>query len=69
MNLTKKRWIYLVLCCLINLYLGSIYAWSVFATPMAEHLTQFAHHTLTTGDRLYDCQCSRTNHNDQWWVL
>lgn len=50
MNLTKKRWIYLVLCCLINLCLGSIYAWSVFATPMAEHLTQFAHHTLTTGD-------------------
>ncbi len=50
MNLTKKRWIYLVLCCLINLCLGSIYAWSVFATPMAEHLTQFAHHMLTTGD-------------------
>ena len=50
MNLTKKRWIYLVLCCLINLCLGSIYAWSVFATPMAEHLTKFAHHMLTTGD-------------------
>lgn len=50
MNLTKKRWIYLVLCCLINLCLGSIYAWSVFATPMADYLTKFAHHTLTTGD-------------------
>ena len=39
MNLTKKRWIILVASCLINLCIGSLYAWSVFATPMAEYLT------------------------------
>ena len=50
MNLTKKRWFYLVLCCLINLCLGSIYAWSVFASPMADYLSVFAGHKLTTGD-------------------
>ena len=50
MNLTRKRWFYLVLCCLINLCLGSIYAWSVFASPMAAYLSQFAGKTLTTGD-------------------
>lgn len=50
MNITKKRWMYLILCCLINLALGSIYAWSVFASPMAEYLSGFAGKTLTTGD-------------------
>lgn len=30
--------------------------------------TSYAYH-WGSGDRLYDCQCSRTNHNDQWWVL
>lgn len=37
MDLTRKRWIILVASCFINLCIGSIYAWSVFATPMAEH--------------------------------
>lgn len=36
--LTKKRWGVLVASCLINLCIGSLYAWSVFAAPMAEHL-------------------------------
>ena len=35
-DLTKKRWLILGLCCLINLCIGSVYAWSVFATPLAE---------------------------------
>lgn len=38
MNLTKKRRIILAASCLINLCIGSLYAWSVFATPMAEYL-------------------------------
>ena len=38
MDFTKKRWITLAACCLINLCIGSLYAWSVFATPLAEHL-------------------------------
>ncbi|MBQ7937194.1 MAG: OFA family MFS transporter [Oscillospiraceae bacterium] len=39
MSLTKKRWIILAASCLINLCIGSLYAWSVFATPMAAYLT------------------------------
>lgn len=35
-DLTKQRWIVLFASCLINLCCGSIYAWSVFARPMAE---------------------------------
>ena len=46
----KKRWFILAACCLVNLCLGSIYAWSVFAQPMAEHLTAMTGRTLTTGD-------------------
>lgn len=39
-----NRWSILAASCLINLCLGSIYAWSVFAAPMAEYLG------LSTGD-------------------
>ena len=37
-NLDKKRWFILILCCFVNLCIGSIYAWSVFAGPMEERL-------------------------------
>ncbi len=37
-RLTNKRWIILVASCLINLCIGSLYAWSVFSTPLAEKL-------------------------------
>lgn len=50
MNLTKKRWLILAVCCLANLCLGSIYTWSVFATPMAEHLSLISGKTLTSAD-------------------
>lgn len=40
MNLTKKRWIILFASCMINLCIGSIYAWSVFSSPMAEYLSK-----------------------------
>lgn len=50
MKLEKKRWIILTVCCLINLCLGSIYAWSVFAAPMAEYLTTIKGWEITTGD-------------------
>lgn len=39
MDLTKRRWLILAASCLINLCIGSLYAWSVFAQPMAEHLS------------------------------
>ena len=40
MDFTKKRWVTLAACCLINLCIGSLYAWSVFATPLAHHLNE-----------------------------
>lgn len=50
MNLTKKRWFILTAACMINLCLGSIYAWSVFASAMAAHLNALNGTALTTGD-------------------
>ena len=40
MSLDKKRWLILVLSCLTNLCIGSVYAWSVFANPMAAYLSE-----------------------------
>ena len=37
-NLDSRRWLVLVASCLTNLCIGSLYAWSVFATPLAEKL-------------------------------
>lgn len=38
MNYQRKRWVILIASCLINLCIGSLYAWSVFAAPMAKQL-------------------------------
>lgn len=37
-HLDQRRWLVLIASCLINLCIGSLYAWSVFASPMAEKL-------------------------------
>ncbi|MEI2400669.1 MULTISPECIES: L-lactate MFS transporter [Paenibacillus] len=50
MELTKKRWIILIASCFINLCIGSIYAWSVFAAPMAAYLSELTGLSLTPGD-------------------
>ena len=50
MDFTKKRWITLAACCLINLCIGSLYAWSVFATPLAMRLNELNGTGLTAGD-------------------
>lgn len=47
MNLTQKRWLVLIASCIINLCIGSLYAWSVFAAPMAEHLSALTGAQLT----------------------
>ena len=39
--LTKRRWAVLAASSLANLCIGALYAWSVFANPMAEHLASF----------------------------
>jgi MFS family permease len=47
MELTKQRWIILAASCLINLCIGSLYAWSVFAAPMAEYLSAVSTQKIT----------------------
>lgn len=49
-KLTRKRWLILTASCLINLCIGSLYAWSVFAAPMAEYFNSVHGGTLTTAD-------------------
>lgn len=50
MNLTKKRWLVLTASCIINLCIGSLYAWSVLAGPMAEYLSALNNVKLTPKD-------------------
>ncbi len=50
MNLSKKRWLILLASCIINLCVGSLYAWSVLAGPMAEYLSQLNNINLTPRD-------------------
>lgn len=50
MNLDKKRWVILTAACLINLCLGSIYAWSVFASSMTEYFNTALQLNVTAGD-------------------
>ena len=49
-NLDKQRWVVLAASCLVNLCIGSIYAWSVFAAPLAEKLTALLGRPLTAAD-------------------
>lgn len=51
--LTRKRWIILAACCVANLSIGAVYAWSVFAGPMAEHLNVINGTSLTAADLAY----------------
>lgn len=39
MDLMKKRWLILIASCFVTLCVGSVYAWSVFASPMADYLS------------------------------
>lgn len=50
MDVNKKRRIVLFSCCVINLCLGSIYAWSVFSSSMAEYLSVKTSTTITSQD-------------------
>lgn len=50
MSLTKRRWLILIASCFINLCIGSLYAWSVLAGPMAEYLSKLNGVTLTARD-------------------
>lgn len=48
--LTKKRWMVLFASCVINLCIGILYTWSVFAGPMAAYLTQLTGEEITAAD-------------------
>ncbi len=50
MSLTKKRWWILFASCLINLCVGSIYAWSVFALGMSEHFSLLYGREISVAD-------------------
>ena len=47
-NLNKRRWLILVAACLINLCIGSLYAWSIFEIPMAGYLSQLKGKEITS---------------------
>ena len=49
-NMDNKRWVVLAASCLINLCIGSIYAWSVFSVPLAEKLTALLGRPFTAAD-------------------
>lgn len=49
-QLTKKRWAVLVASCMINLCIGSLYVWSVFAAPMADYLSSVTSSAITASD-------------------
>lgn len=50
MHIDKKRWVILIAACLINLCLGSLYAWSVFASSMTEYFNNTLHLNITVGN-------------------
>lgn len=50
MTLDQKRWLLLLVSCIINLFAGSIYAWSVFASPLAERIGSLLQTSLTSAD-------------------
>lgn len=46
MDIMKKRWLILIASCFVTLCIGSLYAWSVFAEPMAVYLMEIFTHDL-----------------------
>lgn len=50
MNSNSNRWNFLITACLVNFCTGSIYAWSVFAGPKAEQMSQLQNVLYTAGD-------------------
>ena len=50
MNLTQKRWQLLLVSCIINLFAGSIYVWSVFGAALSAKLTEMLGTPVTGAD-------------------
>ncbi len=47
MEIKKKRWLILIASCFVSLCIGSMYAWSVFASPLASYLTEISGKEIT----------------------
>lgn len=50
LEFSKRRWVVLLSFCLANLCTGSVYAWSVFAGPMAQRLSALTGTALGASD-------------------
>lgn len=48
-SLDRRRYLLLAASCLINLCIGSMYAWSVFASPLAAKLSALGSSPITAG--------------------
>jgi MFS transporter, OFA family, oxalate/formate antiporter len=48
----RGRWVFVVLALIINLCLGSVYAWSVFVQPLTEYYSGLPGMTVTPNDVL-----------------
>lgn len=48
MDLMKKRWLILITSCIVALSIGSLYAWSAFATPMKLYLEELNGHEIAS---------------------
>ena len=48
-SLMSKRRYTVLLACLINLCAGANYAWSIFAQPLAAHLSEISGEVVTSG--------------------
>ena len=48
MDIMKKRWLILIASCFVTLCVGSLYAWSVFASPMAKYLSEITGKEVTS---------------------
>ncbi len=48
MNYQKKRWLILIASCFVTLCIGSLYAWSAFASPMTVYLSECAGHEIAS---------------------
>ncbi|MEA4932228.1 MAG: OFA family MFS transporter [Lawsonibacter sp.] len=48
-QLTRQRWLILIVNCLINMCIGAIYTWSVFSPALADHLNKLNGSTLNAG--------------------
>ena len=50
-TLSKRRWLILFFSCLINLCIGSMYAWSSLSAPMAQELNANLSSVFATASR------------------